>query len=257
MAPLPIFLEAIMNNNRAAHPLMVIAALSLTLFSLAGTAALMGWLPQSKGNQTTSTETLSSTAAMPGAPLLAAAAPAVEPDRAASPSRLPAPPRPARAETRAAVSPPERPLVLASPPEPAPPVKGEEPAPALAQAAPAAPPVVAAAPEIAKPACLDCGVIQTVRPIQVEQAPSGVGAVAGGVAGAVLGRQVGNGRGRDLLTVVGAVGGAVAGHQVEKKTRTAQAYEIVVRFEDGSTQKLTQPDAPSWRPGDRVRVVAG
>ena len=258
MAPFLNFMEAIMNNNRATHPLIIIAALSLTLFSLAGIAALMGWLPQSKGNQATSPETLSSTAATPSAPLVAS--PAVEPSAAAAPSRTPAAPRrSARVETRerAPVATPERPTVIAAAPEAAPAVKQDEPAPVVAQTAPPAPPVVAAAPEVSKPVCRDCGVIQTVRAIEVEKAPSGLGAVAGGVAGAVLGRQVGNGRGRDLMTVVGAVGGAVAGHQVEKKTRTSQAYEIVVRFDDGSTQKLTQSEAPSWRPGDCVRAVGG
>ena len=42
-----------MNNNviRSTHPLVIIAAISLTLFSLAGVAALMGWLPTSKGQE--------------------------------------------------------------------------------------------------------------------------------------------------------------------------------------------------------------
>ena len=86
---------------------------------------------------------------------------------------------------------------------------------------------------------------------------SGVGAVAGGVLGGVLGHQVGAGRGKDTMTVLGALGGAVAGHQIEKNVKKVFSYEIAIRFDDGSSRVITQEAAPSWRPGDRVRVVNG
>jgi len=38
------------------------------------------------------------------------------------------------------------------------------------------------------------------------------------------------------VTIAGIVGGAVAGRQIEKPTHKTVRYEIVVRFNDGSTQ---------------------
>ncbi|OGA19911.1 MAG: hypothetical protein A3I01_04165 [Betaproteobacteria bacterium RIFCSPLOWO2_02_FULL_65_24] len=230
-----------MNNNalRATHPLVIIAAISLILFSLAGIAAIMGWLPPSKGQSELSAN-----------PPVTSAAPAVtEPARTAAPSRpvqAQAPRRPVRSESRETPSTPDRTTVARA---------ESHPRPVVAQAESVRP--VAPPPAVARPICRDCGVIETVRAVEQAESPSGLGAVAGGVAGAVLGRQVGGGRGRDVMTVVGAVGGAVAGHEVEKRTRTSQVYEIVVRFDDGTTQKLTQNEAPAWRPGDRVKVVGG
>jgi outer membrane lipoprotein SlyB len=232
-----------MNNNavRATHPLVIIAAISLILFSIAGIAAIMGWLPPSKGDQ----PDLVASAPAPAAAPSQAAAPA-EPPRAASTSKpVQTHKRTVRAEPREAT--PDRNTVARVDP-------GSTVAQAEIPARPAAPPAPVAA---VKQPCRDCGVIETVRAVTHNEQPSGLGAVAGGVAGAVLGRQVGGGRGRDVMTVVGGVGGALAGHEVERRTRTTQVYEIVVRFDDGTTQKLSQNEAPSWRPGDRVRVVGG
>jgi outer membrane lipoprotein SlyB len=220
---------------------VLIASISLILFSIAGIAAIMGWLPPSKGDQ----PVLATSTPAPAAATAQAVAP-VEPARAPSASKpAQTPKRTVRAEPREAT--PDRQTVARMDPE-------SNVAQAEIPARPVAPPAPVAA---VKQPCRDCGVIETVRTVTHNEQPSGLGAVAGGVAGAVLGRQVGGGRGRDVMTVVGGVGGALAGHEVERRTRTTQAYEIVVRFDDGSTQKLTQNEAPSWRPGDRVRVVGG
>ncbi|MND07243.1 hypothetical protein D3C83_291050 [compost metagenome] len=57
--------------------------------------------------------------------------------------------------------------------------------------------------------------------------------------------------------MVGAVGGAVAGHQIEKHVKSTKSYDITVRFEDGSSRVINQASAPSWRVGDRVKVING
>jgi outer membrane lipoprotein SlyB len=106
-----------------------------------------------------------------------------------------------------------------------------------------------------RPPCFDCGTIESVRQIEKKGEGSGLGAVAGGLLGGLLGHQTGGGRGRDVMTVVGAVGGAVAGHQIEKNTKKSTAYEVTVRFEDGTTRILQQANEPAWRMGDRVRVI--
>ncbi len=219
---------------RTTHPLIIIAALAVTLFCLAGIAALMGWLPSSKGE--------------PAAPAAAAAAPGTavnEPPRTAAAEPREAAPahRAQHVKTARTHSSPaaEAPTQVAAAEVPPPP--------------PAAPVPVAEAPK--PPVCNECGVVESVRAIHKEGSGSGVGAAAGGVLGGVVGHQLGNGRGRDLMTVVGAVGGALAGNQVEKNRNASTVYETTVRYDDGTTQRLTQGQAPAWHEGDRVRVVNG
>jgi outer membrane lipoprotein SlyB len=120
-----------------------------------------------------------------------------------------------------------------------------------AQPAPASVPVVVAA------SCAECGVVQSVREIDTKGEGSGLGAVGGAVAGGVLGSQIGGGSGTKIMTVVGAVGGAVAGNEIEKRVKTTKSYEITVRFEDGSSRAFSEASAPSWRAGDKVKVVNG
>ena len=121
-----------------------------------------------------------------------------------------------------------------------------------AAAAPAAPVQVAA---VAK--CAECGVIESVREIDAKGKGSGLGAVGGAVVGGLLGNQVGGGRGQDVMTVVGAVGGAVAGNEVEKRVKSTRSYEITVRLNDGSSRVISEANAPSWRTGDKVKIVNG
>ncbi|WP_313953230.1 glycine zipper 2TM domain-containing protein [Accumulibacter sp.] len=103
----------------------------------------------------------------------------------------------------------------------------------------------------------NCGTIESVREIKQDGEGSGIGAVARGVIGGLLGNQIGGGRGRSVATVAGVVGGAYAGHEVEKKTRGTQQYQITVRLDDDKVQTFTETQAPVWRAGDRVRISNG
>lgn len=105
--------------------------------------------------------------------------------------------------------------------------------------------------------CAECGVVQSVHETQTKGEGSGIGVVGGAAVGGVLGNQVGHGDGRRVATVVGAVGGAVVGNEIEKRVRSTKSYEITVRFEDGSSRVITQPDATAWRAGDKVKVING
>ncbi|MBI3372136.1 MAG: glycine zipper 2TM domain-containing protein [Betaproteobacteria bacterium] len=105
--------------------------------------------------------------------------------------------------------------------------------------------------------CAECGVIESVREIERKGEGTGLGAVGGAVVGGIVGHQLGGGRGKDLMTVVGAVGGGLAGNQIEKNVRSARAFEITVRLDDGSTRVVIEPNPPSWRQGDRVRFING
>lgn len=130
--------------------------------------------------------------------------------------------------------------------------------PAQPKVATAPKPVQAARPAPAPVAvlkCAVCGVVEAVQEVEVKGEATGAGAVAGGVAGAVVGNQVGSGSKKKVARVIGAVGGAVVGHQIEKHARTTKRYDITVRMEDGTLRTLSQEQAPTWRAGDKVRVV--
>lgn len=118
----------------------------------------------------------------------------------------------------------------------------------LAQAPAAAP---------ARRVCTDCGIVESVHEVKQAGQGTGLGAVAGGVLGGLLGHQIGKGRGNTVATVAGAVGGAVAGHQVERSVRSTAHHEITVRMEEGGTRTVSVDGAPAWRPGDKVRVIDG
>jgi outer membrane lipoprotein SlyB len=236
-------------NKARLHPLLTIAAISVSIFSLVGIGALTGVLPHSRADraadapapQAAPVEQFS--AVTP--PLPVASAPA---DAPVVIEEKPAEHKPAvRKTARHTPAPQPAPVQVAEagaaplPPPPSP-----------VAAVPAAPAPVAAAP---RPACADCGTVENFRQVEVKGEGSAVGAIAGGAGGAIIGHQFGRGSGKDLLTIAGAIGGALAGHEIEKNVRKKTRYEISVRMEDGSLRTVAQDAAPAWRVGDHVRVI--
>ena len=53
------------------------------------------------------------------------------------------------------------------------------------------------------------------------------------------------------------MGGVVAGNEIEKRVKSGKSYEITVRLEDGSSRVIHEASAPTWRTGDRVKVING
>ena len=138
--------------------------------------------------------------------------------------------------------------------------QAERPAAAKVNAPAAATPsqqVVASSAPVAKAICVECGVIESVRSVDTKGDGTGLGAVGGAVVGGVVGNQIGRGSGNTVATVAGAVGGAVAGHHIEKYVKTTKSYEIMVRLENGSSRMFHETAEPTWKPGDRVKVVNG
>ncbi len=224
------------------HPLLLVAAASVTVLSLAGVATLAGWLP---GPGAHSVEPAKVASVAPVAPVAPAAAPT------AIPQTVTAPPE----KAKPAAKPVERAPVAVrhSVPAPAPsPV-----AAAPAYNAPPAPTYGYRAPAPLPATCRDCGVVEAVREVPVEAKGSGGGAVAGGIVGGIVGNQIGKGATRDIATVLGAVGGAYAGNHIEKSTKESKRYDVVVRFEDGSMRTFSSDSPPAWRSGDRVRLSNG
>ena len=168
---------------RRAHPIILAAAASVLLFSVAGTAALMGWLPNSRGEQT---------------------------------EQVVEKKEPAKRASNDSIRKPARVAVAG-----------------------------------------DLGVIESVREVALRGEGTGLGAALGGVAGGVVGHQFGGGRGQDAMTVVGVVGGGLAGHEAEKRLRGGKQYEVTVRFDNGTSKVYTRTNPPSFKAGERVRVVDG
>ena len=248
-------------SSSSLHPLLWVAGISVTLLSLAGIASLTGFLP-------------ARTAPVPERPAIVAAAPVTAPvvEPVAAPvvpvAPVAAPQAPAvvvsktpavihqattkkKVEREVPASPAAMPPPAASgvPRDYVPPHAGSGvppdyvPSPATVSA-PSAP-------------CLDCGVVSNVRQVTNEGKPTGAGAVIGSLAGAVLGSNVGSGNTRTAVSIAGAVGGGLLGNSIEKSQRQTTSYEVALRMEDGSTRTIAADNLPSWRIGDKVKLVSG
>jgi outer membrane lipoprotein SlyB len=247
------------------HPLLILAAIAVLLFSLVGTAAIMGWLPSSRGDARNNLRDAERATAAANGPGYAAGAPVagtigpgapvagtIGPD-AAQP-RQPVQSAPYNAQSLAGY-------------------RGMDGATGTGTQAPVYLPEERAA-RVTEPYrpqrnarvadtdtgshwCSTCGNVESVRAIATRARGTGVGAAGGAVLGGLLGNQVGGGHGRQLATVAGAVGGAVFGNQVEGNMRATTSYEIRVRLDDGTLRTFHQHSAPQWRSGDRVRIVKG
>lgn len=270
---------------RKTHPLILVAAASVTALSVAGIATLAGWMPARSGEAPAITAPLAAApaaqaaTAQPQVPAPASAAarieapatlqiPAgstitVEPKRQASAPRPVARSAPvvsresvrdsAPRAVRTATQPVNDNGIYVEDARPA-----QLPAPTQAQT-PAQPQYGTQSPsQYGAPAtCADCGTVESVREISNKGEGSGLGAVAGGVLGGLLGSQVGGGNGKKVMAVVGAAGGAFAGHEVEKRMRGQTVYEVTVRYDDGRTRTFTETQPTQLQSGDRVRVSNG
>jgi outer membrane lipoprotein SlyB len=213
-------------STRRLHPLLTAAAVSITVFSAVGVAAITGFIPQSKSQ------------AKDEIPVAAVEAPATKVE---APVAQPAP------------KPVKKPVVRHAPPvPPAKPVEtvtyNQAPV-TVAQA----PQTVEAPKPVQKPGTY--GVVESVHEVELKGDAKGVGAVGGAIAGAVLGHNIGNNN--KIVTVLGAAGGGLLGNQIEKKVRTEKAWEMTVRYDDGTTQSFQSKEAPFWHQGDRVRYYEG
>ena len=105
--------------------------------------------------------------------------------------------------------------------------------------------------------CANCGVVESVKLVELKGEGSGAGAVAGGVLGAVVGNEIGAGRGKTLATVAGAAGGAYAGNEVEKNMKKSTYFRVTVRMNNGGVRTITQKTDPGFKSGDSVRIENG
>jgi outer membrane lipoprotein SlyB len=100
------------------------------------------------------------------------------------------------------------------------------------------------------------GIVESVRPVQIEGTRTGVGPAAGAVVGGIAGSTVGGGRGSTAAAVLGAVAGGVAGQAVEQGTTRRAGVEITVKLNSGALVAIVQEADETFRAGDRVRILS-
>ncbi|WP_426211204.1 glycine zipper 2TM domain-containing protein [Massilia sp. TWP1-3-3] len=228
------------------HPMMILAAVAIILFCLAGTAAIMGWIPSSFGGKTSSGELTASDRAALASSLtdsngngMNVGNTGVEAQRERD--------RLAQLD-RDTVSQRERNGLAARAPA----------QPAYREASYQEPMRLAQADtRPVHKVCSNCGRVDSVRAIKTRAQGSGVGAAGGAILGGLLGHQIGGGNGKKLATVAGAVGGAVVGNQVEGNMKATTSYEVHVRMDNGASRTFHLQNLNGYNSGDRIKVVNG
>ena len=229
-----------METKARLHPLLTAAAISVTVFSAVGVATLTGLVPQSLGShKEEAVVQLPPEVAKPLEPAITQPVPQPAPQAATKPVQ-------------------KKPVARAATPKPATPVAYND------YGTPPPPPPFAQAPaqavETPKPVVQpgNLATVQAVREVKDPGETTALGPIAGGVAGAVLGNQIGKGHGsRNVITVLGAAGGAFAGRAIEKQARGTTHWEIDVHRDDGANETVRSDVAPSYPPGQRVRLIDG
>jgi outer membrane lipoprotein SlyB len=214
--------------RRGLHPLVAAASIAVIVMCAVGVAAVMGWLPSPSANPHADTPVAE---AGPESANLAPVPQAAAQQSQAQQSQA----QQAQAQQAQAQQTQQGRPASASAPRPA-------------------------APAPAQQACQSCGVVETIRQVQVpvkDNSDHLVGTIGGGVVGGVVGNQFGGGSGKTALTVLGAVGGALAGREVERNIRQQQTvthYELTVRMSDGSARQFRSAQPFAFASGDHVRV---
>jgi len=92
---------------------------------------------------------------------------------------------------------------------------------------------------------VDLGVIESLRPVQIQQGQTGVGTVGGGSRANAAG------------AIAGAIVGGMIGSAIERDATKANGVEITVRLDSGKMIAIAQQGTgDEYRPGDRVRVLS-
>ena len=249
------------NQTPKTHPMIIVAATTMTIASLVAIASFAGWIP-SKNSVEAPPAPAAQTAVAPPAPVVltpdipAAAAQAVPVEPPAPPQKVASAHKAApRKVTKEVDSTYESYESIPSHKN-----RGATPV-GNSQMNDSGVYVVDSRQQAQQqqyaPTCRDCATVESVREVKHEGEGTGLGAIGGGVLGGLLGNQVGGGRGKTVGAVVGAVGGAYAGNAVEKNVRGTKSYEITVRLDDGNTRVFTEAQPPALQRGDRVRIRNG
>ena len=238
------------NSLRGIHPLIMIAAAAVILTCLLAIGVMTGIVPSPMNRGADRQELTTTGPNLTGGPTSLTATPgsltANTTTRETSPSGTTTTTRESRTVTRAPAPEPRRYTEQRT-----------APAPATGATSSSTSQTVAAAPAPAVAACSNCGTVTSVRSVQQQGDASMIGPAAGALLGGLAGRQIGDGSGRTIATVVGAGAGAAVGTEVERRYKTSTSYVVAVRMNDGSNRSFNYATAPNVQAGSKVRVVDG
>jgi outer membrane lipoprotein SlyB len=113
--------------------------------------------------------------------------------------------------------------------------------------------------DIGRSASISYGVIVSMRNVEVQGQPTGVGTMGGVAVGATAGSLLGRGdpRANIIGAIAGAIVGGIAGNAIERSASTGMAVEFIIREDDGQTISVVQTNEDGFRPGDRVVLTRG
>ncbi|MFZ4539547.1 glycine zipper 2TM domain-containing protein [Propionivibrio sp.] len=246
------------NQTRSTHPMIIVAATTVSIASLAAIASIAGWIP---GNNNNNVAPAAQVAVAPTTPLPATPAAIIPPAPVAAP--VAATPAPAKAAPVRQAAPRRAPREDEYAYDSTPSYNNRGATPVGNYPMNDSGVYVEQGRQQRQQqqqysnTCRDCATVESVREVKQDGEGTGLGAISGGVVGGLLGNQIGNGRGKTVGAVVGAVGGAYAGNAVEKNVRSSKHYEITVRLDDGNTRVFSESQPPSVQRGDRVRISNG
>jgi outer membrane lipoprotein SlyB len=101
------------------------------------------------------------------------------------------------------------------------------------------------------------GVIESVREVHIDPRDTGVGTASGAVLGGLAGSNVGGGNGQIAGAIGGAILGGIIGQNIEKSANERLGVEVTVMLDSGKYIAVVQEADEAFRPGDRVRILAG
>jgi outer membrane lipoprotein SlyB len=103
---------------------------------------------------------------------------------------------------------------------------------------------------------VELGVLEAVRPVQIEGVQSGVGSIGGAIVGAIAGSEIGGGKGSAIASTIGTIAGGVLGSALEEGATRKQAFELTVRLDSGRIVSVVQEADVPFQQGERVRVLS-
>ena len=103
------------------------------------------------------------------------------------------------------------------------------------------------------------GVIINVRKVKMQQGDklenNKTGKAVGALSGAVIGSQFGGGSAKWVTGAAGGIGGAFLGSLAEKKLKSQDALEYIVKLADGTSRSIVQGLNPYFAVGQKVLVM--
>ena len=107
---------------------------------------------------------------------------------------------------------------------------------------------------------VEYGIIEQLRPVNIEGTKTPIGSGAGTLIGGLAGGNAGAGHtASQVLAVIGAVVGGLAGAAIEEGVTRTSGVEITVSMENGRTIAIVQALSPNEKfvVGERVRIISG